>query len=226
MGWQKVANLLNCGVNGDQCQKKWLKLIEKYKAIITPKTGMGLEDENHEAHTWPYFHSINEYMSDRHTITPLELIDSISGIQEHPVTLAPEGTPARARAPAPIPAILPAVRPATASAPAPTPAILPATRPETASEPTPSVSGLQQSRCSGGKRPAAASDSEEEDDLPTPGIVIRNKKRAAVVAAERAASKIIAQMSLQVNRSLDEQAKARLSEKAMLEMLQKFFGHK
>lgn len=76
--WARLATELNCGATGDQCQKKWLNLIAYYKTIIIPKTGISLEEDEHEAITWPFYDRISEFMSERHTINPVEIIDSVT----------------------------------------------------------------------------------------------------------------------------------------------------
>jgi hypothetical protein len=76
--WQEIANILKCRVTREQYKKKWNNLIARYKKILCPPTGEGLEGEEHEADAWEYFETIHKFMSNNHIIKPFVLIQSSS----------------------------------------------------------------------------------------------------------------------------------------------------
>ncbi|XP_077508248.1 uncharacterized protein LOC144119536 [Amblyomma americanum] len=64
------------GATPEQCRKKWLNLLSKYKELKNPPTGVGSEDGDLD---WPYFQLLDDGMSGRPIISPPRLIASAQG---------------------------------------------------------------------------------------------------------------------------------------------------
>ncbi|XP_075735056.1 uncharacterized protein LOC119162421 [Rhipicephalus microplus] len=61
------------GATPEQCRKKWLNLMKKYKDLKNPPTGAGNEAEEL---TWPFYDVMDAVMSGRPIITPPRLVAS------------------------------------------------------------------------------------------------------------------------------------------------------
>ncbi|KAL1424449.1 hypothetical protein MTO96_020233 [Rhipicephalus appendiculatus] len=73
-GWLKIIEDVGLhGATPEQCRKKWLNLLKKYKDLKNPPTGAGNEENEL---SWPFFELMDAVMSGRPTITPPRLIAS------------------------------------------------------------------------------------------------------------------------------------------------------
>lgn len=59
----------------EQCRKKWLNLLRKYKDLKNPPTGSGNEEGELQ---WPFFDLLDSIMSGRAIINPPRLVASAS----------------------------------------------------------------------------------------------------------------------------------------------------
>ncbi|XP_049519209.1 uncharacterized protein LOC125943743 [Dermacentor silvarum] len=78
-GWLRIIE--DAGLQGatpEQCRKKWLNLLKKYKDLKNPPSGAGNEEGEL---LWPFFDLMDCLMSGRAIITPPRLIASTSGDQ-------------------------------------------------------------------------------------------------------------------------------------------------
>lgn len=73
-GYQRIITELGLhGATVEQCRKKWLNLLKKYKELKTPPNGTNTENEEL---TWPYYSLLDAIMSGRAIINPPCLVAS------------------------------------------------------------------------------------------------------------------------------------------------------
>ncbi|XP_077550718.1 uncharacterized protein LOC144163943 [Haemaphysalis longicornis] len=75
-GWLRIIGELGLkGISVEQCRKKWLNLLRKYKDLKNPPTGSGNEEGELQ---WPFFDLLDSIMSGRAIINPPRLVASAS----------------------------------------------------------------------------------------------------------------------------------------------------
>ncbi|XP_029836480.2 zinc finger and SCAN domain-containing protein 20 [Ixodes scapularis] len=75
-GYQRIITELGLyGATVEQCRKKWLNLLKKYKELKTPPNGTNPENEEL---TWPYYSLLDAIMSGRAVNSPPCLVASAS----------------------------------------------------------------------------------------------------------------------------------------------------
>ncbi|XP_037512289.1 uncharacterized protein LOC119389113 [Rhipicephalus sanguineus] len=73
-GWLKIIEDIGLhGATPEQCRKKWLNLLRKYKDLKNPPTGAGNEENEL---SWPFFELMDTVMSGRPIMTPPRLTAS------------------------------------------------------------------------------------------------------------------------------------------------------
>lgn len=76
-GWRLIARDLKSSFDAPQVKKKWENLIQQYKKLKSPDTGVSSEDGCDLPTTWPFFDAIDNIFANKHVIKPPVLIASL-----------------------------------------------------------------------------------------------------------------------------------------------------
>ncbi|CAN7984084.1 unnamed protein product [Ixodes hexagonus] len=88
-GYQRIITELGLqGATVEQCRKKWLNLLKKYKELKTPQNGTNTENEEL---TWPYFSLLDAIMSGRAIVNPPCLVASATSRTEEQIIEGDDG---------------------------------------------------------------------------------------------------------------------------------------